>query len=420
MNISKAIRISVLIATSSSVYAEGVDPFATSENDDLVAGNMSNLTASLDFIYQGTYIPELRHIQSNELFENNAIVDSQIKWTISDDAKIKTRGMVSYNYKQLGGNSSDESDIKALEYYYEHRLSKAGHYVSVGRKNLGWSAGFQWRPADLIDNGFTTKNFDSMDPARYSGIDQIQYEMTGSVVDYSLLLSTHDESFYRGKQIASKISFKRFIDGSLFYAKVGDYSEKFGLALDGNLPWATTFVLEAVQVEIDKSNLTDPFYFGRTLESLSGIGSYQDIFLGLTRYIDDKQRFSVEYFHNGRGFRHGMQEQMIDQSVSHYMKSGGGSLFIDSKIFEEQYLGRNYLYAAYTGFHSGYEAQVKPSVLVNMDDGSYIGSLSVKKEFGGNSELLIKANYYHGGKESDFGSISPGISFGVSYLLHIF
>lgn len=420
MNLSRAIHISLLLATSASVYADGVDPFATTGNDEPLASNMSNLTASLDFIYQGTYIPELRHIQNNDLFENNGIVDSEIKWAISEDAKIQTRGMISFGMKDLNGNSSHESDIKALEYYYEHRLSEAGHYVSVGRKNLGWSAGFQWRPADLIDNGFTTKNFDSLDPTRYAGIDQAQYEMIGNVVDYSVLVSTHDENFFRGKQIASKISFKRFIDSSLLYAKVGDYSEKFGLTLDANLPWATTFVLEAVQVKIDKNNLTDPFYFGKTLESLSGIDSYQDVFLGFTRYIDDKQRFSIEYFHNGRGFHHGMQQQMIDQSVNHYMKSGGRNLLIDSSIFEEQYLGRNYLYAAYTGFHDGYEIQVKPSVLVNMDDDSYIGSLSVKKEFGGNSELLIKANYYHGGKDSDFGSISPGVSFGVSYLLHIF
>lgn len=414
----------ILVTTATPVVAMSVDPFAepvfTDESTNQAKDTMSNLTASFDFIYQGTYIPRLRHIDGNNVVEHVTTIDSSIKFDVSSDTFLKGRVMADYfNQHSIAGTEDDVSG-EALEFYVEHALLNDSQFISLGRKNLGWSSGFQWRPADVIDNGFTTKNFDTLDPKRYAGIDQIQYEMISDVFDLSIVAASTQDDFFNGKQYAGKLTLKSSIDMGVILGKHGDYSDKAGLFLDGNLPLATTFVIEAIKVKVKPEYLTSPQYFGQTLESLSATADYNDVFAGFTHYIDEQRRLSLEFFHNGRGFASGMQTPTIQAAVQRYIQQNPGAVVINPAIFSEQYLGRNYMYLAYTGYSDTLALQVKPSILLNADDDSYIAALTVKKEIAGRAELMLKINYFQGGRRSDFGSIAPGISMGASILIHAF
>lgn len=411
--------VCLFLITSLSVYANESepDPFDSPQKSDAVA-NKSTFATRMDLIYQGTYIPDLLGIKNNNLNEHYAVIDTLATWSATETAKFQARGLINYREKRIGQNSEHDADAIPLEYFYAQEWGEHNHYFFLGRKNLGWSAGFQWRPADLINNGFTTKNVDFVDPTRYRGIDQIQYETIGNVYDFVALLSNHEDKFFHGKQFAIKLDLKGGADISLLYGKSGTYSNKYGFTINKNLPWAMTFVLEAIHVEIDKEKLVDPFYFGNTLESLSGIHRYEDVYFNVTKYIDEKRRFNFEYFHNGRGFK--TDEFESTRSIQNFMKNSLESASINSRIFEEEYLGRNYLYAAYTGYIDTYKLQIKPSVLMNTDDGSNITSVAFKRDFFGNSELSLNVNVFNGDTKSDFGSISPGIGFSMSYILHIF
>jgi hypothetical protein len=398
----------------SPISDDELDPFAPS-NDSAKDGG-SRLSASLDFIYQSNYVPDLVRADEKDQFENQAFLDTVLTWAATDTANFRARGILSYVDKKTGSTTSHRGDAAALEFFYEQQFSEQTQVLSVGRKNIGWSSGFQWRPADLIENGFTTKNVDTLDPNRYRGVDQVQYEAILPAFNFVAILSNHEKRFFKGEQFAAKLGVKSFADFSLMYAKSGSYSRKYGLTVDSNLPWATTFVLEAVHVEIDKDKLIDPFYFGERLESLSGINSYEDIYIGLTKFIDDKRRFSFEYFRNGRGTKSALAGPVSTNPALETPVSKA----INSAIFTEEYLGRNYIYATYTGYIDALKLQVKPNVLINTDDKSYIGSITFKRELGGNSELSLSINTFNGDTESEFGSISRGVGVGASYILHVF
>jgi hypothetical protein len=414
----------LLVTTPTLGVAMSVDPFAepvfAEESTNQAKDTMSNLTASFDFIYQGTYIPRLRHIDDNNVVEQVTTIDSSIKFDMSADTFFKGRVMADYLNKHSIAGTEDDVSGNALEFYVEHAMLNDSQFISLGRKNLGWSSGFQWRPADVIDNGFTTKNFDTLDPKRYAGIDQIQYEMISDVFDLSMVAASTQDEFFNGKQYAGKLTLKSVIDMGLIIGKHGDYSDKTGVFFDGNLPLATTFVVEAVKVKVKPAYLTSPFYFGQTLESLSGRADYVDVFAGVTHYIDDQRRLSLEFFHNGRGFATGMQTPTIHAAVANFIQMNSRAVVINPAIFSEQYLGRNYMYMAYTGYNDRVALQIKPSILLNMDDDSYIAALTLKKEISGQAEVMLKASYFKGSRYSDFGSIAPGASVGASILIHAF
>jgi hypothetical protein len=394
--------------------ADEIDPFVSS-NVSATDGK-SRTSGSLDFIYQANYLPDLIRADSKDQFESQAFLDAVITLAVTDAAKFRARGILSRIDKKTGSIARHSSDIVALEYFYEQRFAEQTQVLSIGRKNIGWSAGFQWRPADLIENGFTTKNVDTLDPNRYRGVDQVQYEAIQPAFNFVAILSNHEKRFFKGEQFAAKIGVKSFADFSLVYAKSGSYSTKYGLIVDSNLPWATTFVLEAVHVDIDKEKLTDPFYFGERLESLSGINSYEDIYIGLTKFIDDKRRISFEYFRNGRGTKSALTGTLSNKLGLEMPASKA----INSSIFTEEYLGRNYVYTTYTGYIDDLKLQVKPSVLMNTDDSSYIGSISFNRELGGNSELSLNITTFNGDSLSEFGSISRGVGVSASYIIHVF
>jgi len=418
----KLTKLTFLLASTiyhTTCVAQEFDPFAI-ESSLNQSSKVSNLTASADYIFQGTYIPELRLESENDFYEQVSTLDGLVNYDINNNSFLRVRGMMNFVNQETNNNHESSNKSLALEYFYQGSFGNKHHYVSFGRKHLGWSTGFQWRPADVIANGFTTKNFDSLDPSRYTGIDQLQYEWIGKHLDVSALISTQDHDFYNGEQLAIRLGIKDNLDMSLLFAQTGDYGYKYGVTYSANLPLATTLAVEAVHVDIDKHHLLSANYFGSTLESLSGTDEYQDVYIGLTKFIDDKQRFNLEYFHNGRGFKEGRLDQTINASVNKYRNLGFTSWHLDQNLFEREYLGRNYLYGSYTGFLETYQLQIKPSLLVNLDDDSYIASLTLKRAIGDNSELLMKANFYDNQPDTDLGEISNGIGFNLSYLLHIF
>ncbi len=402
------------------VSAQDFDPFAELETEDHLASELSNLTASLSFVFQGNYIPELDLKANNDFYASSSILDAEIEYQLSDDDLFRYRGMVNYIDQKEGSVDSNSAKVDTLEYFYRRSINKKSSYFTIGRKNLGWSTGFQWRPADVIENGFTTKNFDSLDPSRYRGLDQVQYEILDEAYDLAVLVSNHDQGFYNGLHWAAKLGIKGTVDTSLLWAQNGDYSRKYGVVIDSNLPWGTTLALEAVQVEIETDYLLDPDYFGSTLESLSGIDSYRDIYLGLAKYIDDKRRVNLEYFHNGRGFEAGQIDNTISQSISRFIEAGNTDWEVNKDVFSKEDLGRNYVYASYTGYIESYELQFKPSILINLDDGSHITSLTLRKAISDNSELFFKTDFYQKKEGKDLGEISSGIGFNLTYSLYIF
>jgi len=161
--------------------------------------------------------------------------------------------------------------------------------------------------------------------------------------------------------------------------------------------------------------LADAAHFGRTLESLSGISSYEDVYLSLTKFIDDKRRVSLEYFHNGRGFADASSHAAPTAAVA-----DRPPLLIDPAIFEQQYLSRDYVYLACTGYVDAWKLQFKPSVLMNLSDGSYSSAVSVERELSGSSDLTLYVDSFHGSAGSEFGSITHGLGAGVSYVFHFF
>jgi len=64
--------------------------------------------------------------------------------------------------------------------------------------------------------------------------------------------------------------------------------------------------------------------------------------------------------------------------------------------------------------------QFKPSVLMNLSDGSYSSALSVERELSGSSDLTLYIDSFHGGARSEFGSVTHGLGAGVSYVFHFF
>ncbi len=375
----------------------------------------SRFTASLDLLYQGKYLPKLIRSGKRDQVEQDVFIDSTLNWTMSEDATLGARIVANHEERKSGSASSHRNDLTALEYFYRQQFAGGAQALTIGRKVIGWSSGFQWRPADLIDNGFSTKSIDIQDPYRYRGVGQIRYELIQPKFDIVAIASNHEKGFFGGEQFATKLSIKSTVDVSLMYAINGDYSRKYGVIVDSNLPWGSTLALEAVHVDIDRDKMTDASHFGKTLESLSGIHRYQDVYLSLTKFIDDKRRMSFDYFHNGRGLD---DVSLLGRRLSIAAAASTASRVVDTSIFSQQYLGRSYVYIAYTGYLDAWQLQFKPSVLMNTADSSFIGSISVKRELGDSSELTLNLNTFHGEDDSEFGSVTNGLGFGVSYLFH--
>ncbi len=399
--------------TEVPMTASEADPFETSEAEPTPEKAQSRFTRSFDLLYQGSYIPDLISSGGWDQAEKDLFIDAAANWHASESATLGARMVANHEERKSGTASSHRNDVTALEYFYRQQFTGGTQAFTIGRKLVGWSSGFQWRPADLIDNGFSTKSIDIQDPYRYRGVRQIRYELIRPGFDMVAIASNEAKRFFGGNQFAAKLSFKRSADVSLMYAINGDYSRKYGMIVDTNLPWGTTFALEAVHVDIDADMVDDAAHFGRTLESLSGIHSYEDVYVSVTKFIDDQRRVSIDYFHNGRGLADASGRKIF---AAHAAVSA--SQTIDPTIFSQQYLGRNYAYVAYTGYVDAWKLQFKPSVLMSLGDDSFIGSISLKRELGASAELTLNINTFRGSNSSEFGSITNGVGVGISYVLH--
>ncbi|RMG29614.1 MAG: hypothetical protein D6732_17415 [Methanobacteriota archaeon] len=398
-----------------AVAAQDVDPFASEGEMTEPVYEQSSYSSLLDFLYQRSYIANAEWINGGNYTEEQSILDGAWDWQPRADFKFKLRGIASYDDRRDGSNKSHRKDIAILDAYYEQEFSGGKHTLSLGRKNLGWSAGFQWRPADLIENGFFTKNVDTLDPNRYRGIDQARYDYIGDNTSISLVFSDKERNFFDGHQLATKFSFKGNALYSLLFARLGNYANKLGLSVDSSLPFAMTIIIEAVHVEIDKNELADPARYGYRLESLTGKNRYNDVFLGLTKFIDERRRIDLQYFYNGRGFEHNnlAATKRINKSAAATEQQ------IDPRLFSYNYLRKNYLYFAYTGYIELWKLQFKPSVMMNMDDKSYIGAMSFSWGLGDHSQLQFNLNIFDGTDNSEFGGISSSAGFSLSYIVHL-
>lgn len=393
--------------------ASDADPFETLEAVPTSEKAPPRFSRSFDLMYQGSHIPDLISSGGGDHAEKDLFIDAAASWYASENATLSARVVANHEERKSGAASSHRNDVTALEYFYRQQFAGGAQAFTIGRKLVGWSSGFQWRPADLIDNGFSTKSIDIQDPYRYRGVNQVRYELIRPGFDVVAIASNEAKQFFGGNQFAAKLSFKRSADVSLMYAINGDYSRKYGVIVDTNLPWGTTFALEAVHVDIDANMVDDAAHFGRTLESLSGIHSYEDVYLSITKFIDEQRRLSVDYFHNGRGLADASGRKIFAAHAA-----VGASQTIDPTIFSQQYLGKNYAYVAYTGYVDAWKLQFKPSILMNLGDDSFIGAISLKRELGASAELTLNINTFHGGNSSEFGSITNGVGVGVSYVLH--
>jgi hypothetical protein len=402
-------------AQAPGTAAAQTDPFAEAQTTQASSKDPSRFNRSLDLLYQGTYLPDLLSGEGGDQAQQDFFLDASFNWAASKDAALGTRIVADHEETKAGFASSSHDDVTALEYFYRQQFADATQAVTIGRKTMDWSSGFQWRPADLIDNGFSTKNINLQNPYRYRGVDQLRYELIQPSFEAVAIVSNHDREFFGGEQLAAKLTFKSIADISLIAAVNGDYSRKYGVIVDTNLPWATTMALEAVHVDVDKDKLTDAAHFGRTLESLSGISSYEDIYLSLTKFIDDKRRVSLEYFHNGRGM-----DDASARGAPIAVVADGPPLVVDPELFSQQYLSRDYAYIAYTGYLDAWKVQFKPSVLVNINDSSFSAAISVERELSGSSDLSLYIDAFRGGAGSEFGSVTDGLGVGLSYIFHFF
>jgi hypothetical protein len=395
--------------------ADVSDPFTSDNAAPAKKARDSHLTLlPLDLIYQGSYIPNVISDQGRDSTVHDLYLDSTLNWAASGSAMLKARVLFKGEVQEAQSEVSYHSGITGLEYFYDQRFGDQSQTLTIGRKYLGWSSGFQWRPADLIDNGFTTKNIEIQDPNRYLGVDQVRYQINKSGFNIDAILSNKDKSFYDGNQSAVKLALSGAADFSLMYARNGDYSRKYGVILDTVLPWSTTLALEAVYIDIDRDLLFDPLHFGRTLESLTGISRFEDVYVSLTKFIDDKRRVDLELLYDGSGFKNASQEVLSAVSGKE-----NPSLRVDPSIFSKQYIGRYYAYLAYTGYVDGWKLQWKPSLLMNVGDHSYIGSISIEREFRGSSRMILALSSYNGDNGTEFGSISRGLGVSVSYVVPV-
>lgn len=392
------------------------DPFSDPATAREERTAQARITPSIDLLYQGSYTPGLIRNRGADSAEHDLFIDAALAWTPQEGATLSARVVANHEERKSGSTSSRRGEIEALEYFYRQQFTEGTQAFTIGRRLMGWSSGFQWRPADLIDNGFSTKSINIRDPYRYRGVDQIRYELVRQGFDFTAIVSNNEKRFFGGEQFAAKLGIKGDVAVSLMYAENGDYSRKYGVLVDTSLGWGTTLALEAVHVDVDREKLADAEHFGKTLESLSGIRRYEDIYLSLTKFIDDKRRINLEYFHNGRGF--GDLPRTVPSTSADL--SALRLRAVDPSIFSEQYIGRNYVYAAYTGHIDRWKLQWKPSILMNTGDDSYIGSFSVQRELRENSELSVYANTFHGGVDSEYGAITNGVGVGISYVIHLF
>jgi len=395
------------------------DPFASGSSQLTRQVHNSRLALlPLNFLYQGSYIPNVISAQGSDTTVHNLMLDGTLRWAIDNSAMLKSRVLAERDVQKAGAKVSKSGKILGLEYFYEQRFFDQSQMLTIGRRFLGWSSGFQWRPADLIQNGFTTKQIEIQTPNQYLGIDQISYEINHSNFNIDAVLSNRDYGFYDGVQAALKMGFSGSSGVSLLYSRNGGYSNKYGLILDRALPWSSTLALEAVRIDTDKNLMYDPKHFGRTLESLTGTTSFEEVYVSLKKFIDDKRRVDLEFYYNGSGFKDASSKAV--KSLSEAQSVNAVQAQVDTAIFAQQYIGRYYVYMAYSGYFVGWKLRWMPSLLMNSGDHSYIGSTSIAREFRDNSNLTLVLSSYHGAVGTEFGSISRGIGISVSYSVVIF
>lgn len=399
--------------------ADPQDPFAADTSAPVKESLPSRFTVQpLSVLYQGTYIPNVINDQDRDYMLHSLFLDGTANLAVTGSTMMKARVLFEGDVQETQSDVSHRGDISGLEYFFEQRFDGQSQSLTVGRKYLGWSSGFQWRPADLIQNGFTTKNVEIENPNRYLGVDQVRYEINRAGVNIDAVVSNRDRSFYDGLQSAVKVGLSGAAGVSLIYSRNGDYSRKYGLILDTVLPWSTTLALEAVHIDVDRNLMYDTRHFGNTLESLTGVSSFQNIYLSFVKFIDDKRRVDLEFLYDGNGFK---DASALVQGAATATQAGiANGIKVDTSLFADQYIGRYYGFTAYTGYVDGWKLQWKPSVLINFGDHSYIGSIAIEREFFRSSNLILALSSYHGGAGTEFGSISHGLGVSLSYVVPIF
>lgn len=381
-----------------------------------------SIKQGLALSYRNSRLNDIRNAKGVDSDLKELYADYSVGARLGEHSTAYIRGMANWtHHRESGLERESESDYVLIEGYYEFSDVENSVFYTVGRKKLYWSSGFQFRPADVLEEGRTDKKYDLIDPRQNRGWDIVQYQKLGEKFDFSLLVASAAEADrVHGVQYASRLEYHSFCELALFGAKNGDYSEKVGIAIDSAAPFSSTFRLEAVAIRVDEQQIYQPDSFGSTLESMSGASSYNEVLASFTHFFDERRRLNFEYFYNGSGFRSSSIPAEISRSVDRYLSRGYSDPTILEEVFQTQYLRRNYVSLSYSGYMDSLAVSFAPRAIIGTDDSSSIMSLVLSKELSGKVMIFFEGNWYEGRSQTEFGSVADGPGLSIALIINAF
>lgn len=309
--------------------------------------------------------------------------EEELRLQLAIDGGEDTRGLI-----LLGASSLDPEAILLREAYLDLRLSP-GAFLRLGRQKIAWGTGFAWNPTNYLG-----AEKDRVDPAA-EGVDLLNLETDLAGLTCSLLAKPAglwDEWGVAGRMgfplSGGDLSFGAFIQGDRKGAG-GDCALTLGeWVCHAEFAWKAgstrAYVVDAGGVYEIRLRPADEFFF-------HGV-------LGLYRQFPGGSFVLLEYYHNGEGW--------TDSEAAAYY-AADPAIKSDPRLSVDLHgeLRRDYLFGLVRkdGFlHDDVSAGL--SLLLNLNDGSFLLAPELSYAWKGDLRLAIKAGLFCGSAASEFGS----------------
>lgn len=319
-----------------------------------------------------------------------------VKMELNSDEK--QRGVVLLNYKYRSRNQEESQDAGSFGIYQAYLdLFLTEHSIlRAGRQKISWGSGFAWNPTNYIGADKNRADLTALNP----GVDVINYEVALNNSSGMLALKPQD----RWGEWGWAVKFGKQVCHSDFALSI--YQQ--GIANAFGIDYATVIGNFTVYTEV-ASKTGEQFFIDNNLTELTRLNSerYLHGVIGVNGYLSNNWMLILEYYYNQEGWN--------DQEAANFNSKFQVSTPEQQRVLSSKKAGlfgeirRNYLEMMIRKGEVIDDLALSINAIRNLDDQSYLLIPRLEYQIGRNTLFEINLNYFGGGNDSEFGTMSNQI-----------
>ncbi len=385
------------------------DPFG---NSGVVLGGENSFDWQLDMysFWQTGGLREEHYLNPNNLF---TFEEQQERLGFSMELENRLSKQLKGVFSGFAERTrSDEAPVEqqseVLEAFVQWNTEQNDWYMTLGRRKLQWSNGFNWSPANLIQPFFDRPNYDPDEKLQKKGWNLFESEYRMSNASISVFIIENDEDVvdqqkYGNYQTALKYSLQAPVDISLILHKhkMGD--------VNSALTWSL-LLSESVTVRAEIAHQVEREVHSYPEQTEKDTNGYLKSVLGVS-YAYSGWDFTLEYLYNEHGYSdrewsilfQTFDEAKQNLSIGNDVTSSIQTLTQGLSLLRNGQLRQHYYYLMLSNIRENALFQYRLSHQVNLDDNSEFSRIEIFQNWSENFSSRVEWQGFSGCNQCEFG-----------------